>query len=415
METLLDETDVGMEMYYEPITRDDRRLLANLGCPWPDTADEEAWLAGLNGLIATGSQRIRPERPEAEKAEIVAAREAFFCALPALRSDVTARLKAGSAPNLPKSSTAIGTLRALYARNVDGVSAVNTLPALLTHGVDTIIRHLDGLDKLGFDSTQLVNANVGCLTLSTEAVQERLQAMYAAVRAWGWPDYKAYVNRMVTELPTILSSKSDRTRLLARIATRLLPQYNQNQIRPADIRTLYIATPEMVVAAYLQRGLVIRSIAGLIYYTRRNEHLDREALKGLIAQHPDDPVVKAYLRGYPIDDPEAVRYAYSRHVRARDRRKEREIDIDWEGPECLGDPELPVLDAYRQVIASPELTAVERERLDSDILQGDQAGQQLADIEDAPVSDEQRRLKTVAETSQHARRVLVARHLGIVV
>lgn len=363
------------------ITPADREWMEELGCPWPEPSDEPAWLAEVDKIVALGSQGIDPAVTEAERLEIVSARETFLEMLPAITPGLET-LPFSRKETLVPLDTMIDTMRLLYA-----------------HGINI---------------ADIANKHIQALSYSPAPVQRKLQSMYAFARAWGWADYETHVNRLVMKMPSLLSNKTGKLRTLAQIATRTFTPLAPSEVSTSDLLTMLYKPLERLLVAYIERGEVIRSPRGLVYQSRRYHDWTTKERQGYILQYPDDPAVKAYLRTYPISDPEACIDAYNRRLRLQQEMAPT-FDLDWEGPELMGEQE-DIFHAYRDVIGSPELTDAEKEQLNDKITQGIKAAARLAEADEASIDpDERAQLEADIAASMHARRVLIARNLNIAV
>ncbi|HJQ08111.1 MAG TPA: hypothetical protein VJ836_01365 [Candidatus Saccharimonadales bacterium] len=372
----------------EPITAADCGWMEALGCRWP-IADKEAWLTARNRDIEVGSKRLEAWEVsrEQERTAVINARKAFFHVLPV----VSNALAQAQHTSLWPPDAIIVAQRTLYARGIDIAALLKSRPELVTYSAKEHLERLDNFEAFGLDSARVVNGFAGAQTYGSKAVQIKMYAMYAAARTFGWDDYKTIANDTVEEQPELLAQPPGMIRILAQIAARTMLPHEPSDVPLATIRALLGLRVEKAVAAYLERRSVIRSPDGLISQAHdRYKNWPIQALQGLILHSIGDPVVKTYLRNYPINDPEACINAYTKQREAEQEAALHAIDLRWEGPLFLGDPDSPTFRAFEKVAASPPLTKEEKQQLYNDIAQGGTA-------------------------AEHARKVLIVRHLHLAI
>jgi hypothetical protein len=388
-------------------------------CDWPEAEDEQAWLDHANELVELGSVSMRDfthadfaDRREA----VVGARQAFFALFPTISKTTLMAARKYEVQTgddvAVRPQVFIEAQRLMYARGLNGRDMINKQAGNITKSATQLARWMDGVDSLGIDSVAVLRKNEHLFTMSVGSIGERMQPMYAAARAAGIKDYRKAAIEFATSHSVLLHYKPDKIRTLTRILSITGIQIDS----PGHLQDLAILPLYDTVVAYLEHGPVLRSTAGLLYHSYRNHKYREEVeVRAVIADYvdTDDRVIKAFLKGYPMDA-EAARQVYARHLRARDRRQEH--TLLWPGPALLGDPDkLSPVRAYMSVIESPELTPEQFRELSQYINEGEAADKEPRQQHIAHDDDEIAQKTRQVERGQRARTALVARHLGLVV
>ncbi|HYH75014.1 MAG TPA: hypothetical protein VD735_03555, partial [Candidatus Saccharimonadales bacterium] len=419
---------LGEAMEIGPVAKIDARDRAWLevyGLRWPEPKHEAAWLKEVNEQLALSSasaHRVEGATVGArieQKDAIVKARHFMLDLLPALagaKEDILAHSR--SRNSLVAGDHMLGVLRMFS--NVEGIAKqIAQTGMILTRTTSTITRNMLGTEKLGFNVKRVLDSG-GVATFSSfspEAIAERLQPMYTALRVWGVPNYKEVVHAYIERQPVIINYRSDKTRLIARILSSLVTRTDIGDSVQAKLISLYAAPAVNLAHAYSEtQGPV--SFEAFMAKVRKNINADRSALLWeLLQKDSGDPVTKILLRSWPVRDPEALRWAYDRHKRATGRRREH-IDLEWQGRAALGDEATDAAyEAFRRATESPPLSAEELDELDRRIRLGSIASKHIEVLRRAAPLEpfEDAELETTAAKGVAARKALVVRHLGMVI
>jgi hypothetical protein len=386
------------------LTPTDRVWFEQLGGTWPEADQEADWLQRNQELIDIGSQVLRKNTDPQIRAEIVGTRSELYAQLPLIEVNHDAILERYPAHLPPHRSIPVLRLLQTCEVNPAGLFDRHNL-RVLSLREESLQERLDTLHYYGVNG-DAVSRNFSVLTFTPDRVHASAQPMLAAARAFGWDEPLDVVRTVLARYPTILNYTPDRTRVLAQIASRLFapskfrPEYTNN------IFALYATPPARVVAAYLKHQTSIDDPKTLRNraYTYKDDN--EQALQYMISQHPDDPVVRAYLLGYPIQDADAARRAYERQHESHNT----EISLHWAGPGPLGSPALPVAKAFRVATLTPELTDEEYTAL-TDAINNGIARRQAAE---GTIDELDPAVEAAANAERTARRTLIIRHLGIV-
>jgi hypothetical protein len=378
--------------YAGSINPQDKAWLRELGCSWPEDSEETAWLDKINTFVEVGSVHVTTGFSDAEREEVIEARNQFFSHLPKIALAVSYRQDNDNHPLVIPVDTFIGAQRALYSHGVKAVQAINRHPMLLSLSSWEVVNKINNLEALGLEVPKVINrlpsllmqnpgtlkakledltdiglhmprlANLDAKILSfdleevrkrvdflnqkglngvslinsvpsiagldTSSVDEKISNLkalgldyknvimgYAAslttspdllrqkvrtLRAIGkhWGLDQNGVTKLIEDYPTILAYKRDRIKTIARIADRTLDQ--RFPVTKNDLISTGMASLERMVAAYLERGNEITEPKHIRTASLRQPYagMGKEALRGIIGQHPDDPVAKSYLKGY---------------------------------------------------------------------------------------------------------------------
>lgn len=419
----------------------DRLWMEKLGCVWPEAGDEADWLEHVNGLVKVGDTNMRnmsAVEHDRVRGQVIAARASFVDLFPKIRLDIIERSRRYSTGNPvdtgAKPSNIIDLQREFQMRGIDGLEIINAQPTVFVMTKRNIVLILDNLEAHGIDSALAANCGGGqFFTLAPESLSARLQPLYTAARTAGWQNYREKVNAFISEYADVLSYKPDKTRTLVRIIASTAIGSQLDKVTPAQVRGMYIEPLERTVVAYLRHGDVIRSIPGLRRQAYFVGGLDKKELLSIIAANVDDPVVKTYLKGYPIDDIEAAKEVHARHIRSRERRK-GDYPLLYQGPSLLADPSLSIARAYAGVLENPDfnpeqedsgekydiprLTSEQQAEINRRITEADNdavtAEAELRDLSVGHDPDEINMLVARKERVREVRRALVVRHLGMV-
>lgn len=388
------------------------------GCEWPTAEEEVEWLHTINQLVVTGDQSLRrgcrSSEHEAYRTPIIDARWQFFARLPGLSAQTLQSTRDRYSPDtIVSPSIFTEAQRYLYSLGINGLDLVKAAPPHLGLSAARWKAWIEGVEAAGLPARTILQAAPRSAGLSVYSVLERVAPMHAAARASGMPDYRQAVRGLIESFPSAINVRPDKTRTLARIVTQASLEIDDWQV----VKGLYILPLEASVVAYLERRDVLRSMTGLRYQARIiHEQRSKAELVAAIAAEvgSDDPVIKAYLKGYPIDDPAAVQQVWQRHVRARERR--REYPLLWQGPVLLGDPSsMSAFTAYKYAVQSPDLTDAQFNQIVAHIAGGHEAEERLRQL------DQDRSRESISQQTEQyelgvrARRALLARYLKTVV
>ena len=359
METTILANEQRYEQKFEgPLTADDRQLLENIGCAWPEPDDEAAWLERMNCLAEIGNTDLRSLGNESSRDDVLAARDEFYGKF--TRLDWSQR-KFKPNEQYPIPTHFIGLQRVLAANGIDQVRYFQTSAVNGCMPGTALQEKLDALAAYGFDVSRMLSSGdrLAWLNLSYGSIIERIQPFYAAARlvSGGSANYRQNALDFVAKLPSALNHRPGKVRTLTRIGSAIAANTCSLDTGLTVVRSLMIQNLEKVVAAYLTNASTARSLRTIISHAGQNyPDYDKDELRAMIAQYPGDPVAKEYLRTYPLNDLD-VDAVYARHVRARDRwQRQREITRDWQGPLLLGDPALSASRALLSVIDYPKLS-----------------------------------------------------------
>ncbi len=435
-----DFAEQGDEQSLVMSAEQDRDWMQHLGYRWPAEAVETEELETISQFIMIGDKSLRNMTGEqylAERENVLTARYTFYRLFRNLRPDLFEAARRYSTSESSRHislrpSVFIGAQRYYHELGVDGLALINRMPQVAILDKAKVERTVEALCSRGIDAVEAISNDSGggsFMTFAVESLFGRLQPMYAAARAAGWTDYHDRVNRIVEKYPSSTGYKPDKTRTLARILAYMDLKHGPEDIAVRDVRDLYIRPLECSVVAWLERGDVIRSMSGLKYHVSRNYNSrTRSELLGIIAaqvksdadakaknpKHKSDPVVKAYVKGYPFD-PNAAQEVHARHIRSRNRRRlDENYGPGWQGPSMLVNldpdseellPNLSSTEAYLRIVESPELDVEDTAELFKAIQQypypirGYHSGDTLSEDQ---------------ESARRARTALAARHLAMV-
>jgi hypothetical protein len=318
------------------LSHEDRPWLEELGCAWPEVGQDE-WLDSMNQIVEIGSEHLKTTKriegaDSSRQLEIVAARELFFGYLTKISQKAINKLRTTSAPKLVPINTFIETQRVFRGSEISAAPIIEKYPYIINYGpelaknkisgleslsinvktlatnpsifsssVETIESKLKNLEAAGLkDASKVVNACPTLLNLSIDSVQAKLRALYAPARKWGWPNYEEKVNGFVDQWPQILTYSSAKIRTLVRIATETLPPHTADIVEIKDIRSAVKENLEAVVVGYLLGSNEVYGPEDIHKLANLHKKAGKVALQRIIAKHTDDPVVRVYLRGYPL-------------------------------------------------------------------------------------------------------------------
>lgn len=374
METTILTTEQRYEQEFGgPLAADDRQLLENIGCVWPAPEEEAAWLDYMNRLAEVGSIDLRSADDESHKDDVLAVRDEFYGKFTRLdwRQDWSQQ-KFGPNTQYPMPTHFVGLQRVLAANDIDQIEYLK-IGAANSHVTGAALyEKLDALATYGFDVSRMLSSSgsLGWLNLSYGSIIERIQPYYAAARLQHGDsaDYRQVALDFVAEWPSALGYRPGRVRTLTRIGSAIAANTCNLDTGLTAVRSLMIQNLEKVVAAYLTNTSTARSLRTVASQARRDyADYDADELRAMIAQRPSDPVVKEYLKTYPLNDLD-IDAVYARHVRARNRwQRQREITRDWKGPLLLGDPELSASRALLSVVDYPKLSGEDLAHLEGQL------------------------------------------------
>jgi hypothetical protein len=205
------------------------------------------------------------------------------------------------------------TIQYLCGQGFNVQKIIKKSPALLTYSINSLGEKIENLQQLGLDHKRVIDQNPTVISLSPQTIRERIESIgqlklnatslinrvpvilaYApdslsrkvrSLRAIGrlWKMPEAQVLELIEAWPQILTYRPGRLRTLARVANHTLD--TKHEINTPGIRRIVMHNLEAVMVGYLEEGSI---------FTRK---LGEPALRKLINQYPDDPVVKAYHKG----------------------------------------------------------------------------------------------------------------------
>lgn len=181
---------------------------------------------------------------------------------------------------------------------IDAVKLVNKQPNALAYAESSILEKIKNLSETGLDAIHIINSQPSVIGLSPDNIKTKITTLYAAGRAWGWGYYKHDINRFINEVPSVLTNSRARIRTLIRIASYGLPHTEPSAVSSKDVRKVVLRSLEETMVAYLKNKSQINEIADIARYADSCRSLGKKALKTTIERHPEDPVVKIYLRDY---------------------------------------------------------------------------------------------------------------------
>lgn len=246
-----------------------------LGCLWPDESvhAQMLWLDRQNELVELGSQSLNQGMSTADKADIIAAREEFLTDMSAI---------------------ATRSLGVYKRRN-------RTLTPL-----STVIESQRFLHKSGLKANLVINRHPALLAFNADHLRRKTRIVYAATRAWGLPDYRSEANRLMEYVPSIFSLASAKLRTLIRVGTHVAKYPSTVDVQKA-IKGIAGYSLESVVVGYLEHRDEIVGPADLKAKVKLYAGEAPEDLRQIyIAQHIGDPIVRTYVRGYPLPEPSAT-------------------------------------------------------------------------------------------------------------
>lgn len=293
-----------LEYLYRPLDQQDRRWMEPLGCQWPDEASEDQWLEDINTLIDIGRQK-QPRHPDEYSDVVYKARTQFLEHLPIARraeerfEERFSELSSRHRHPMPVDGM-VGSLRLVHHLGFD---VANKLMLTLSTRPERLIERFDNLYHNGLDGMRVLElTDAGVLTASPETTNRKLRIIYSLARTMKIEDYRGESNRAIEEWPTILAYSGHRLRTLRLISATL---FRSSTISWEDIRRVAMPSLEATVAAYLDRGEELDTAIRLHTHSRRlGRGFTTEELRGFILQHPDDPVVKKYLKARPVKEDE---------------------------------------------------------------------------------------------------------------
>lgn len=302
-----DNRDELLAWLYRPLDRQDMHWMTQLGYEWPlDDAKAQAELDRANNYIEIGKEH-QGAHHDLNTETVYGARQALLDMFPAALEvfDEYANYYLNSQRSPPVTDNFVGTIR-FHDRNGSNLDHKSPLASAVHTNTKTILNSLDILYLNGLSGVDILRENPFIGNLSVKLIQTKFRTMHGLAWALGWSrdTYKEDVNRAVESRPVALNYSLDSMHILARIGSVLF------RVQKPDISHLNLLSEplERTVAAYLEHGNAISTSKGLLSRARRyTGEYTKDELRGYIAQHAGDPVVKRYLRSYPIDEKEQER------------------------------------------------------------------------------------------------------------
>lgn len=349
-------------LFYEPLTIEDQLWLEAMGCHMPDEGVRDIWLIGMNSLVAEGSAQLGRSNDEDLQRATLKAREQFLDTLTAIGQDARETFKDNNPWAIPL-DTIVATQRLLYRSGINAAKAVNGFPNILGYAPESVEDKLANLTKYGIGPAKAVNGFPTVLGYAPKSVEDKLDNLIArdidiskvvsvfpavlgyapesveakianlanhgidpakainrfpvilgyapetvsrkililkgAVRAWGIEDPASVVSALTEQIPSLLSNKAAKLKTLIRIASYSLPRQPRTPIQAGNVLSIAINNLEATLAGYLEEGEDTQTPADIKNTGRKYNALGKKALLAIIADHPDDPAVKVYYRGYP--------------------------------------------------------------------------------------------------------------------
>jgi hypothetical protein len=411
----LPNSELELNRLYRPLDSDDRVWMEQLGCDWPLEGEAE-WLAQLNDLVIVGREK-QTSHPDSHSSIVYEARENFLKILPvALATVSTAQSYKGMkmhTPSTPPSDSLISGQRAFYNFGLHVGRQVTLNPLLIFMSGEGIMRRVENFSRHGLDVACLVrgDSQLRAFANSPELINTKLRVMYSIASLWGVKNPVGDINRFVERHPTNISRSLDALFTVGRICTQLFRE-SELEIFPIDSAHQVLATPLVtLVAAYISRQQVISSPQGLTYQARRLDDLyTRNQLRGYLARHTDDPVVRAYFKGNPLTDEERGNLPEHDHL-----PKSNRFNDGWDEPLNPADRRSLERAASTRQLARSAL------RMDREVetAERDELLDRIADGIDIETRSAGRKLnsrqKDIYEQGKAARRQLAAPYIGRVI
>jgi hypothetical protein len=183
---------------------------------------------------------------------------------------------------------------------LDGIKLVNASPNIIGLSTDSIAIKLHAINSIGLDGARIISESPGILTYAVESLAKKVRTIRAISRLWGYEQEVA--DNVIENIPQILSHKPGKIRTVATVASELLTQ--QSEIGVREVQGALMQNIERVVAAYLLHREQINTPADIKRLARRFEKTEPAELREMILNansiSPGDPVLKQYLRAYPV-------------------------------------------------------------------------------------------------------------------
>lgn len=179
---------------------------------------------------------------------------------------------------------------------LDAPRIVNSQPNILGYNPESVEAKVSNLHALGLNAAVIINKQPSLLSLAPETAAKKMRVLYSITRLWGWTDYKENTNNLVELVPVLLASHSQKIRTLARIASLHFPPTSPYATLDSDIRRTVIAPIERNVVAHVEHGDKLNEPRDLRRIGKRYESHKKSELKDIIAQYPNDPIVRSYLK-----------------------------------------------------------------------------------------------------------------------
>lgn len=340
----------------QPIGVEDFPWMRKAGWVLPETNQQDAWLASINGLAANGNRRIHKSSSSQEKESINAARGEFLELFGRLNADALLRgYDAQEKHGRPMPHRLVDSYRYAHMVGVDLTGIISAFPNWAHHNAKVLRQRIEQANRLGVDAVALYLREPRLIMLGPQAMRRKFASLRAAAHVLGATDRQEAVNKIVLENPVILEGNIGRAHLLLSIGKNIEGMEPVRDLYTPSfsklVSPLYIYPAASLAVAYLLGGSDIHSVRKLRtmarYYTER---FDRLTMEGIILEHLDDPVAQLYCNYWPIADPAAATRAWDRYEAP---------DSDWAGSrEILGPPELTAFAAFRRAlgILEPDAT-----------------------------------------------------------
>jgi len=187
----------------------------------------------------------------------------------------------------------------LANHGIDVAKAINRFPNILAYAPESVEAKIANLESHGLDPAKAVDRFPVILGYAPETVSRKILILKGAARAWGIEDPASVVSVLTEQIPSLLSNKAAKLKTLIRIASYALPRQPRTPIQAGNVLSITINNLEATLAGYLEEGEDIQTPADIKDTGRKYNALGKKALLAIIADHPDDPAVKVYYRGYP--------------------------------------------------------------------------------------------------------------------
>jgi hypothetical protein len=377
--------DIALEVaeFYRPLDAADKPWMEQLGCEWPEGGDaEQEWLLERNQQIEVGSE---PQYGTQSPVRLVAygARDKFLALLPVAQAAFLGYKESRDRQvTTPLPNTLIAMMRLLSSYDVNVGPYVSHAPTVVHVRCESAVESLHYLESRGLDSRKIVqNAGIygSSLNIRPEVSRAKLNALQAIARAGGMPDYRQQVkNSLERNSRFLFGIPVHATRSLGRISLTLFDTESPLE----TLRAISYEQREAMISAYLARSGIIHSPSGLNLQARLiGKEYTQNELRGYIAQHTDDRVVREYLRGRPITEEELASFPQDGELRPPRQSTSWDVDPDPEKSYRLQGREINpgVIIRYARAQQTEDLTSEDLLGLQAAIADGVTAEDSLRD------------------------------------